>query len=323
MGSYPNAAARVLWTALLIACAAAWVGLAASAGASGRRHDASQAGSRDHAHRRRHGRRRILKRVVDPTPPAAIGPSSALGAPLWTEEFEGPAGSPPDPSRWSFDTGGGGWGNAELQSYTARPENAELDGEGHLMITARQESYVGADGIHREYTSARLQTLEKFEFTYGVLEARIEVPSGQGLAPAFWTLGDDAYRGRHGWPRCGEIDAMEVFSSQPDTVHGHVHGPWPAYPQGIGGAASAPEPLSSGYHVYAVEWNPEQISFALDGKTYETVSRSQLPAGYPWPFERPNFILLNLAVGGEWPGPPNASTQFPARMLVDWVRVWR
>jgi beta-glucanase (GH16 family) len=257
------------------------------------------------------------------TPPEpAIGPAVAVSGPVWEENFEGPAGSPPDPARWNFDTGGGGWGNQELESYTARPENAELDGEGHLVITARKESYVGSDGVHREYTSARIQTLEKFEFTYGVLEARIQVPPGQGLAPAFWSLGNDAYEGEGGWPACGEIDAMEVLGSEPDMVHGTVHGPWPAYPHGVGASARAPESLAAGFHVYAVEWEPEQITFRLDGRVYETIKQSELPASYAWPFQRPNFILLNLAVGGEWPGPPNATTQFPARMLVDWVRVW-
>lgn len=278
--------------------------------------ETASAGTRGGGHHRQ-GRHAHASRLP------GIGPTTALGAPLWDEEFDGPAGAPPDPSRWNFDTGGGGWGNEELQSYTARPENAELDGEGHLVITARKESYAGADGIHREYTSARLQTLGKFEFTYGTLEARIEVPEGKGLAPAFWTLGNDAYQGRHGWPACGEIDAMEVFNFAPDTVHGHLHGPWPGDPTDIGGSARDPESLAAGFHVYAVEWTPTQISFALDGRTYETISRSDLPSTYSWPFQRPNFILLNLAVGGNWPGAPNAATQFPARMLVDWVRVWR
>jgi beta-glucanase (GH16 family) len=254
--------------------------------------------------------------------PTGVSPATAVGTPLWEEQFEGPAGAPPNPARWNFDTGGGGWGNDELQTYTARPQNAALDGEGHLVITARRESFTGTDGINREYTSARLQTLGKFEFTYGLLEARIKVPQGQGLAPAFWTLGNDAYRGHNGWPGCGEIDAMEVFDSEPSMVHGHVHGPWSAYPTGIGGGARSTEPLSAGFHVYAVEWTPESVSFLLDGRVYDTVERSQLPPSYAWPFRHPNFILLNLAVGGEWPGAPSASTEFPARMLVDWVRVW-
>jgi beta-glucanase (GH16 family) len=290
-------------------------------------------GSDGHRHRRHASQRRGAPgpRPAAARPGAARGaaereialaPAAEVGVPIWEEGFEGPAGAPPDPSRWSFDTGGGGWGNEELQSYTARPENAELDGEGHLVITARREGYTGADGIHRAYTSARLQTLGKFEFTYGTLEARIQVPEGAGLAPAFWTLGNDAYEGRGGWPGCGEIDAMEVLGSEPGTVHGHVHGPWPAYPNGIGGDAGAGGSLADGFHVYAVEWSPERISFRLDGRTYETVSRSQLPASAAWPFQRPNFILLNLAVGGAWPGAPSASTAFPARMLVDWVRVW-
>ncbi len=314
MTLFPKRIGAVL--ALAFVCAAPLLSGAApvSAQGHGNRHP------RGHGHRRDHHHRHRLQARASSL--SAIGPTTALGAPLWNEQFDGPAGAPPDPSRWNFDTGGGGWGNAELQSYTDLPQNASLDGEGHLVITARKENYVGTDGIEREYTSARLQTLERFEFTYGVLEARIKVPQGQGLAPAFWTLGNDAYRGRHGWPGCGEIDAMEVFAWEPNTVHGHLHGPWPADPHGIGAAARASEPLSAGFHVYAIEWGPERVSFKLDGRTYETITRSELPANYAWPFQRPNFILLNLAVGGEWPGAPTASTQFPARMLVDWVRVW-
>src|SRR4029077_12448903 len=136
-----------------------------------------------------------------------------------------------------------------------------------------------------------------------------------------WTLGNEAYRGEHGWPGCGEIDAMEVLGSRPRTVAGHLHGPWPADPHGIGAALQASEPLSAGFHIYGARWEPERVTFLLDGKPYETVSKAQLPPGYRWPFDHPNFILLNLAVGGEWPGAPDASTEFPARMVVDWVRL--
>jgi beta-glucanase (GH16 family) len=242
---------------------------------------------------------------------------------VWSEEFNGPAGSSPDPDYWNFDTGGKGWGNEELESYTSRPQNASLDGKGDLVITARAEDYTGLDGIPREYTSARIETRHKFQFQYGLVEARIQVPAGQGLWPAFWMLGAECYNGLKSWPACGEIDAMEVLGSTPNAAHGTLHGPWPFAPKGIGGKAESPTPLSGGFHVYGVEWAPERISFLLDGVTYETITRSELPAGAAWPFQHPFFLLLNLAVGGDWPGPPNASTQFPARMLVDWVRVWQ
>jgi beta-glucanase (GH16 family) len=253
-------------------------------------------------------------------PQAAEGGSPRL---VWADEFNGPEGAAPDPSKWTFDVGGNGWGNNELQYYTARRSNASLDGQGDLVITARAERYRGADGVERNYTSARLQTLEKVEFTYGLMEAHIQVPAGTGLAPAFWTLGNDAYKGEEGWPGCGEIDAMEVLGSEPNVLNGTLHGPWPSAPNGIGGEVESTAPLSAGFHTYGVRWEPDQISFLLDGSVYKTVERTDLPPGSAWPFQHPNFLLLNLAVGGEWPGSPNASTQFPARMVVDWVRVWQ
>ena len=254
-------------------------------------------------------------------PPGVAGSSSQL---VWSDDFGGPVGDPPNPTKWNFDVGGNGWGNDELQYYTARSGNASLDGNGNLAITARAERYRGTDGVERDYTSARLQTLEKVEFIYGLLEARIQVPAGQGLAPAFWTLGNEAYEGDEGrWPHCGEIDAMEVIGSEPNVLNGTLHGPWPSSPHGIGDELRLPTPLTAGFHTYGVEWRPESISFLLDGSVYATVSREDLAPEDPWPFQHPNFLLLNLAVGGVWPGSPDASTQFPARMLVDWVRIYR
>ncbi len=240
---------------------------------------------------------------------------------VWSDEFEGPAGASPDQSKWDFDTGG--WGNGQLQSYTAGPQNASLDGKGDLVITARAESHTGHDGITRPYTSARIQTLNTFQFQYGLAEARIQVPAGKGLWPAFWLLGDEAYDGAKIWPAYGEIDAMEVLGSEPSVVHGTLHAPWPSAPKGMGGRKTSPTPLSAGFHVYGVEWAPERISFLLDGAVYKTITPADLPSGAAWPFDHPFFLLLNLAVGGEWPGAPNTSTQFPAHMLVDWVRVWQ
>jgi beta-glucanase (GH16 family) len=242
---------------------------------------------------------------------------------IWSDEFQGPLGASPNPRNWNFDTGGGGWGNEELESYTSRPANAELDGKGDMVIAARAETYKGADGITRHYTSARLQTLNKFQLQYGLVEARIQTPAGQGLLPAFWMLGKEAYEGSEAWPACGEIDAMEVLGSEPNVVNGTLHGPWSFAPGGLGGTMESPAALSSGFHVYGVEWSRERISFLLDGVRYATVKRSELPAGAAWPFDHPFFMLLNLAVGGSWPGSPNASTHFPAPMTVDWVRVWQ
>jgi beta-glucanase (GH16 family) len=257
---------------------------------------------------------------VSSTPPVSSNPPSARKL-IWADEFNGPAGASPERSKWNFDTGGSGWGNEELESYTSRPANAEIDGQGHLAITARTEKYTGADGITRNYTSARLQTLNTFRFQYGVAEARIQVPAGQGLVAQFWMLGQEAYEGENAWPSCGEIDTAEVLGSEPNIANGTLHAPWSFAPTGVQGQADSATPLSAGFHTYSVEWEPERISFMLDGTVYKTITPSDLPAGAAWPFKHPYFLLLDLAVGGEWPGSPNASTHFPAQMLVDWVRV--
>jgi beta-glucanase (GH16 family) len=237
--------------------------------------------------------------------------------------INGPSGASPDPSKWSFDTGGEGWGNEELETYTSRPRNAALDGGGHLAIIARSERYTGADGISRNYTSARLQTLHTFQFQYGVMEARVRVPAGRGLVAQFWALGNEAYDAYEAWPACGEIDTMEVLGSETNIVNGTLHAPWQFAPNGVGGTLQSATALSSAFHNYSVQWEPTKISFRLDGVTYETVTPADLPAGAAWPFTHPYFLLMDLAVGGVWPGSPDASTQFPARMLVDWVRIWQ
>jgi beta-glucanase (GH16 family) len=236
---------------------------------------------------------------------------------VWSDDFNGPFGARPNPRKWDFDLGA--WGNEELEYYTSAPANAELDGHGHLVITARAEPGL-PDG--RSYTSARLETLHTFQFEYGLVEARIMVPAGQGLWPAFWMLGSNAYA-PNGWPGSGEIDTMEVRGSNPYVVNGTIHGPWPGATHGVGGSLRSRTSLASGFHVYGVQWEPKRISFLLDGSVYETITPSDLPAGSPWPFTHPYFLLLDLAVGGEWAGPPGASTSFPAQMTVDWVRVWQ
>jgi beta-glucanase (GH16 family) len=255
---------------------------------------------------------------------AQSAPSRAARWPhlVWSDNFNGSAGSEPNPRKWSFDTGGGGWGNEELEYYTSRSVNAELDGHGHLVITARAETHTGSDGVTRNYTSARLQMLHKFEFEYGLVEARIKVPVGQGLLPAFWMLGNGAnYPG--GWPASGEIDTMEVRGSQPYVVNGTIHGPWSSARHGMGGSLRSRTSLASGFHVYGVEWTPDRISFMLDGSVYETITPADLPKGAAWPFGHPFFLLLDLAVGGRWAGLPSPTTPFPAKMIVDWVRVWQ
>jgi beta-glucanase (GH16 family) len=250
-----------------------------------------------------------------------VGGSAEWPHLVWQDDFSGPAGAGPNPQLWSFDTGGG-WGDGELESYTSTPANAELDGRGQLVITAQAESHPGPGHARRSYTSARLQTLHKFEFQYGLVEARINVPAGQGLVAQFWALGSEAYE-RENWPACGEIDTMEVRGSQPNVLHGTIHGPWPSIGNEKAGSLRRSTSFAAGFHVYAVEWEPHKISFLLDGSVYETITRAELPRGAAWPFQHPFFLLLDLAVGGEWAGSPSPDTPFPARMTVDWVRVWQ
>jgi beta-glucanase (GH16 family) len=250
---------------------------------------------------------------------AAVFAAGAPAAPkattyLWHDEFSGPAGSAPNPHNWGYDigNGGGGWGNGELENYTSNRANVQLDGDGHLIITALHM----ADG---SYTSARLKTLGLFSFQYGHIAARIKLPAGTGLWPAFWLLG--ANYSQVGWPACGEIDVMELIGQQPNYAHGTIHGPGPDYIDGFGGVYSSPTKLTGSFHVYAADWTPTFVSFSVDGNTYFTINRVDIPPPNLWALDNPMYIIVDLAVGGVWPGPPNPSTHFPARMLVDYVRV--
>jgi beta-glucanase (GH16 family) len=238
----------------------------------------------------------------------------------WSDEFDGPDGSTPDPKKWTVETGGGGWGNNELEYYTARRTNSRVE-KGNLVIDALQEKFTGPDGVTRDYTSGRLKTEKLFTQKYGKFEARIRIPKGPGLWPAFWMLGDDIPT--VGWPACGEIDIMENIGVEPGTVHGTIHGPGYSGEHPLG----APYALPSGnvaddFHAFAVEWEPKEIRFYVDGHLYETRTTADLPAGTRWVFDHPFFLILNVAVGGGWPGNPDASTKFPQEMLVDYVRVY-
>jgi len=240
----------------------------------------------------------------------------------WSDEFNGPEGSPVDPSKWVTETGGNGWGNDELEYYTSRSQNS-YQREGNLVIKVLQESYTGADGVARNYTSARLKTLGKFDQTYGRFEARIKIPRGQGIWPAFWMLGNDI--DKPGWPACGEIDIMENIGKEPVMVHGTIHGPGYSGAQGIGSPYSTSDgkAVADGYHVFAVEWEPNVIRFYVDEHLYATRTPADLPKGAKWVYDHPFFLLLNVAVGGGWPGSPDATSAFPQEMLVDYVRVYR
>jgi beta-glucanase (GH16 family) len=255
----------------------------------------------------------------------ALAGAVPLGAsPLWTlswaDEGDGAANSLPDSAKWRMEQGGGGWGNSELQTYTNRSQNARYDGAGNLVLEARQEGYTGPDGIYRNYTSARLLTSATFTQAYGRFEARLQTTVGQGLWPAFWMLGNNI--GSVGWPACGEIDIMENVGYEPTITHGTVHGPGYSGGNGIGLAYNAGVPLGAAFHVYAVEWEPNIIRWYFDNVLYETRTPADLPGGAAWVYDHPHFMLLNIAVGGNWPGSPDAGTVFPQRMTVDYVRVY-
>jgi beta-glucanase (GH16 family) len=240
----------------------------------------------------------------------------------WSDEFNGPDGSAVDSTKWSFDLGGKGWGNNELETYTNRKVNAHVE-NGSLVIKAIKETFTGADNITRNYTSARLLTKHKFSQAYGRFEARIKIPFGQGIWPAFWLLGDDIETGH--WPNCGEIDIMENIGREPLLVHGTFHGPGYSGGKGIGSpyALTGGKKFADDFHTYALEWEPNVMRFYVDGDLYQTRTPADLPHGTSWVFDHPFFIILNLAVGGDWPGNADTTTVFPQQMRVDYVRVYK
>ena len=245
----------------------------------------------------------------------------------WSDEFDGPAGAPPDPEVWGYDLGDGsangltGWGNDELQWYTDEPENVALDGDGHLVIAAAEETgdlecYYGPC----QYTSARLLTKDRFTFQHGYLEARLQVPPGFGLWPAFWLLGSNIEA--VSWPTSGEIDVMEYVGRRPNEFFGTLHGPGYSGSSGISGRFDLGRPASDDFHTVALQWEPDRLAWFLDGQLYHEVTSADVEPN-EWVFEQPFFMLLNVAVGGNLGGPIFPDTVFPARMLVDYVRLYQ
>jgi len=249
---------------------------------------------------------------------AATG--NAVAAPqlaaTFTDDFNGPAGSAADGSKWQYETGDN-VNNHEREWYTSGAANGALDGQGHLVITAKKEGGHNCWYGACQYTSARLNTSGKFTAQYGHVEARMQIPRGQGMWPAFWMLGTNI--GSAGWPNCGEIDVMENVGFEPNTVHGTIHGPGYSGSGGIGAGYSGPV-FADGFHTYAVDWAPNSIKWSVDGHVYQTRTPADL-GGKSWAFNHGFFIILNLAVGGYWPGDPNGSTPFPAKLVVDYVHV--
>lgn len=248
------------------------------------------------------------------------GDRAGQAAVVFEDNFDGPAGSAVDDSKWQLETGDN-VNNHERQWYTNGTDNAALDGNGNLVITAKKEN----PGDYQcwygscEYTSARLNTAGKFTQEYGHIETRLKVPRGQGMWPAFWMLGDNF--GDIGWPDSGEIDIMENVGFEPDTVHGTLHGPGYSGGDGVGAGYTLPngEAFADDFHTFAIDWAPDSISWSVDGNVYQT--RTPADVSGDWAFNHPFFMILNLAVGGDWPGDPDGDTQFPSELVVDYVRV--
>lgn len=229
----------------------------------------------------------------------------------WSDEFDGKT---IDPKNWTYDIGAGGWGNGEAEYYSNRPENARIE-NGMLVIEARQEKYEGS-----YYTSARLKTQGLQNFQYGQIEARLKVPEGKGLWPAFWMLGSN-FNGSN-WPDCGELDIMEYIGKEPDLIMGTAHGPGYSGALGITQWYRQKYNIADDFHTYAIRWQAGQIDWYLDGELYHTVKHANV-GEREWVFDQPFFILLNLAVGGQLPGPVSLDVTFPRQYLVDYVRVFQ
>ena len=238
---------------------------------------------------------------------------------VWSDDFSGAAGTTPDAAKWKFDIGVGpnndGWGNAELQYYTNRPVNASLDGNGNLAITAKKEVFAGS-----AFTSARIKTAGLFTQAYGRFEANIKTPWGPGIWPAFWLIGSDV--DTVGWPQCGEIDIMELRGQKPNVISGTVHGPGYSGAGGISKSfAFENNRFDVDFHLFAVEWGKDYIDFFVDNTLYQRITPANVTG--KWVFDHPFYIIMNVAVGGNYLGFPTNQTPFPQTMFVDYVKVYK
>ena len=259
--------------------------------------------------------------------PAAANPPAGYKLD-WSDEFHGAVGSPPDPAHWGYDTGDNGWGNNEMEDYVADTQHAQIiadpaatDGRA-LQILA---TYNGQGLTHGNFQSARLLSRGKVTAQYGYIEARLHLPSGQGIWPAFWMLGADIDAPGVGWPRCGEIDIMENKGREPSVNHSSLHGPGYSGGSPLTATYALPsgQKFSDGYHTFGILWTADSITFSVDGQPFETRTPADLPPGKEWAFNHPFFFLLNVAVGGHFGGDPDTTTVFPQKLLVDYVRVYK
>jgi len=257
--------------------------------------------------------------AVTPAPTPTLVPTSTpqwnrMGwAIAWHDEFDG---SELDLKNWTFDRGGGGWGNQEWEYYSDRPENVRVE-EGLLVIEAREEE---ATFSGKPYSSARIKTQGLHAWQYGRIEARMKLPYGQGIWPAFWMLGENI--NQKGWPGSGEMDIMEHIGKEPNYIYATVHAPGYSGGNGVGSKLfTDADSLKNDFHVYAIEWDENEIRWYFDDQQYFKVTAEEVPA--EWIFDHPFFIILNLAVGGGWLGYPNTTTIFPQFLYVDYVRVYQ
>ena len=237
---------------------------------------------------------------------------------VWADEFDLPDGSPPDPAKWNHQQGVSGWGNGELQHYSDAIENSFIQ-DGILIIKANKEYMLG-----RDYTSARLTTQFKGDWTYGRYEIRAKLPNTQGIWPAFWLLPSRAVYGSG--TAGGEIDIMEMIGSGPNRVYGTLHFGNP--PERASNSYDLPDGAvySDDFHVFALEWEPNEIRWYVDGKLFHSATdwfTSTKNAAYPAPFDQNFYLIVNVAVGGTWPGRPDETSVFPQMLYVDYVRVYQ
>ena len=226
---------------------------------------------------------------------------------VWNEEFD--AGSL-NTGLWNYNTGSGGWGNNELQNYTNAIENVHID-SGYLHITA-------LNPYGSTYTSGRINTQGKREFKYFRADIRAKLPEGQGIWPAIWMLG--ANFSSVGWPNCGEIDIMELLGHQPSIVHGAIHWNYYGHLSRTSSYTIDNDKFSSGFHIFSVIWTPYKMIWLVDNQQFFFLNRSEIPE---FPFDLNQFFVMNVAIGGNWPGSPDATTLFPQHMIVDYIKVYQ
>jgi len=254
-----------------------------------------------------------VRPVDDELPPPPVGTWQLT----WSDEFDGAAGTPPDRARWTHDIGGHGWGNGQLEFNTDAPANSHHDGAGSLVITALRQQHGG-----NQYTSARLHSAGHLDQAYGRFEARIKLPTGAGIWPAFWLLGSNF--SSVSWPACGELDIMEARGSEPAVNHGSAHGPGYSgvNPRTASYRLDGGRTFHDDFHVFSIEWSPGEVHWFIDGDHYHAITAATMVAGHQWVFDHRMFVILDVAVGGQFVGAVDDSV-LPQSMYVDYVRVYQ